>query len=89
MNRLEEIVENLEAAASELENEGVNIVDYWLARTNIEHEDFEEFLNETLAGIVDDPEFAGLKPVSAAKIFITHGFLAGLMYGRGKEESEF
>lgn len=89
MGRLDEVLEILASTSDELREEGVNTLDYWLARCNIESEEYYAWMQELLLAVIHQPEFDQMPKHKQIMSIATHAFLAGLILGREKKENEF
>lgn len=89
MGRLDEVLEILASTSDELREEGVNTLDYWLARCNLEGDEYFEWMQELLLAVIRQPGFNRMSKQKQIMSIATHAFLAGLILGREKKENEF
>lgn len=72
----------------ELHSEGINFIDYWLARCNIDPDEFLEvqgYLIKNMAGV---PTFAKMTMAQKLLTLTAQSFFLGLVYGRTKADDE-
>lgn len=89
MGRLQEVVQEYLETGSEVHDEGVNIVEYWFARCNIDKDEFMDTMVHFVNGTLTAPGFRELSPGSRSLAVLTQGFLLGMLYGRTKADDEF
>jgi hypothetical protein len=89
MSRLEDVHHEIFAKAEELAVEGISITNYWFARANIDREEYLAYQDRLIADIITDEDFLQLPEYLQLRVIVTHGFLHGLVYGRGKQDNEF
>jgi len=89
VGRLDEVLEILSEQSDELSEEGVNTLDYWLARCNIDKDEYFEWMVDYIRGIMNQDWWENASNRNRIMSVATHAFLAGLILGREKRESEF
>lgn len=89
MSRLEEIRDLVLAKAEELDVEGNDIVQYWFARCNIDRDEYLDMSDDMIRQTFADEFFQSLSGFEKLRVLVLNGFILGLAFGRGKEDSEF
>jgi hypothetical protein len=89
MGKLSETQEFIFAKNEELAVEGINSIDYWFARYDIDLDEYQEHQDMMLYHITSDPNFHRESVEQKLRVIITQGFLLGVVYGRRREGDEF
>ena len=88
MERLSEVWYELAAEAVSLEGDGVNVLEYWLARCNIDEDDFFDWQRSAIPNMLEDEHFIKLDTPSKISALVSQGFILGLVYGMRRMEDE-
>lgn len=84
--RLENARETLEQTSRELEEEGIGNLTYWLMRSGIDRDEYQEWAQKEINLCIREQSFQELNTGAQIVALFSLGFVYGLIVGRDTDD---